>query len=166
MRTLGSSSAKHPWPSELGSVSCRKNHLHTPFNMPEARHTQTQTHTHTHTQHTWSSPINANAATKKGGNVKMTASVSGTTPTQHNTTQHNTTQHNTTQHNTTQHNTTQHNTTQHKSPTARKILFGGAGGGGGNGELAKPSHQIALDKRLGINDQSRPILRWSYKPIW
>ena len=36
----------------------------------------------------------------------------------------------------------------------------------GHGKLAKPSHQMALKKTLGIKDQSCPLLQLSHKVMW
>ena len=38
--------------------------------------------------------------------------------------------------------------------------------GSGPGKLASPAHQAALEKSLGIKDQSCPMLRWSHRAMW
>ena len=40
------------------------------------------------------------------------------------------------------------------------------GGCSGHGKLAKSTHQKALEKSLGINDQSCPVLRLSHHAMW
>ena len=45
-------------------------------------------------------------------------------------------------------------------------LFFAGGEGSGHGKLAKPAHQKALKKSLGIKDQSCPMLQLSHKAMW
>jgi hypothetical protein len=46
------------------------------------------------------------------------------------------------------------------------ILFVGVRGPSGHGKLAKPPHHRALEKSLGVKDQSCPMLRLSHKAMW
>ena len=49
-----------------------------------------------------------------------------------------------------------------------QMMNGPFGGGGvpGHGKLVKPFHQMALEKILGIKDQSCPMLRLFHKAMW
>ena len=40
------------------------------------------------------------------------------------------------------------------------------GGGSSHGKLAKPAHEKALEKSLGIKDQRCPMLRLSHNAMW
>ena len=44
------------------------------------------------------------------------------------------------------------------------VFFWGVGSG--HGKLPKPAHQRALEKPLGIKDQSCRVLRLSHKAMW
>ena len=54
---------------------------------------------------------------------------------------------------------------QHNLNTLNYSFLGG-GGGSGHDKLPKLAHQKALEKSLGIKDQSCPVLPLSHKAMW
>ena len=55
--------------------------------------------------------------------------------------------------------------TQYEAWARSHVAFGG-GGGSSHDELPELAHLKALEKSLGIKDQSCPVLRLSHKTVW